>query len=432
MRSIVQKIVITCNHKITRILLIALLIFLLFPDNAYAIPTWARKYKTSCVTCHATYPKLNSFGESFRMNGYKYPNDDEDKVKEEPLELSSESYKKVWPKSVWPNSIPMTSTLSIRGRSAFETTTVNNATTAEFARPALQLLASGSIGENLTAFVGAHLFEDGEVGSIDRLFLRVNNVFTRLLPEKFLNIQVGQFIPELVPFATNHRGLTNSAYAFNTYDPTMGSSFVTTHAHGAGPFGIEAFQLGVEANGIIKSRLRYVLGIVNGSGTEVDINSDKDFYGRLCYKIGGMGFDGSLKEGTSSEKEISIALGTFGYKGIGTANNRNFDFYRLGGDVNIYLKDVNFIGGYILGANGIEEIKKYNLFFAEIDYQMYPWLTGILRYEQANPNTLQSFSQLVPHISALIVANVKVRVESRINPADLRFDNLHIGLEFAY
>lgn len=333
MKTFLNKLKNMLHSKNSYVILCTLFMIVLICESSNAIPAFSRKYGTSCVTCHAVFPKLNPFGEAFKMNGYKYPVDDEEKIKEEPQQLSSEAYKRVWPKSVWPNSVPKTAAFSLRGRSSYDMTTVNNATTTEFTRPALQLLAAGAIGENLTAFVGAHLFENGVSGSIDRLFLRFNNILSQHIPEHLLNIQVGQFIPELVPFATNHRGLTNSAYAFNTYDPSMGRAFVAEHAHGAGPFGLEAFQLGVEASGIVKSRLRYVLGLVNGSGTAVDINSNKDFYGRLCYKIGGLGFDGSVKDSSATDNETSVALGVFGYKGIGTDNNINFDFYRMGGDI---------------------------------------------------------------------------------------------------
>ena len=39
---------------------------------AFAIPTFARKYATSCQTCHTVYPKLTPFGEAFRHK-YKSP-----------------------------------------------------------------------------------------------------------------------------------------------------------------------------------------------------------------------------------------------------------------------------------------------------------------------------------------------------------------------
>jgi hypothetical protein len=49
----------------------ALLVFaalLVFSRPAAAIPAFARKYGTSCQTCHTIFPKLNPFGEAFRRN----------------------------------------------------------------------------------------------------------------------------------------------------------------------------------------------------------------------------------------------------------------------------------------------------------------------------------------------------------------------------
>jgi len=401
--------------------------------DAKSIPAFSRKYGTSCITCHSSYPKLNSFGEVFRMNGYRFPDNDKDQIKEEQLALGSPAYKRVFPKAVYPNSIPPTAPLSIRGRGAFEVVTLQNATTGEFNRPALQLYAAGVVGDRTSIFVGAHLFENGEAGSIDNFALKINDLFSKFLPEKLIAVKVGQFIPEIVPFASNHRSITQSAYAFNTYDPSLGSAFVAGHTHGGEVFGIENFQLGVEFSGIIKNRTRYVLGIVNGSGTSVDINSDKDFYGRLAYKIGGMAFYGSLKDSTSNASETSLTIGTFGYKGIGTSTvtGMNYNFYRAGCDVNFNFSKLNFVGGYIYGSNGINDSQKYDLYFGEINYSVYPWLIALLRYEQANPRTKKSVIQIVPHISALLVENVRVKVETRLNPNDLKFSNFYLGFDFA-
>ncbi len=77
------------------------------PSRADAVPSFARKYQTSCQTCHVAFPKLTPFGEAFRRNGYRFPEGgDEETTEEEPLALGSDSYKKVWPESVWPGQIP--------------------------------------------------------------------------------------------------------------------------------------------------------------------------------------------------------------------------------------------------------------------------------------------------------------------------------------
>src|SRR5450432_111578 len=81
--------------------------------TASAIPAFARKYGTSCVTCHTIYPKLNPFGEAFRRNGFRFPGTDGDMVKQPPVALGVEAYKKVFPDAVWPGILPGSVPLSL-------------------------------------------------------------------------------------------------------------------------------------------------------------------------------------------------------------------------------------------------------------------------------------------------------------------------------
>src|SRR3989442_3388759 len=54
---------------------------------AHAVPAFARKYGTSCTTCHTMYPKLTPFGEAFRRNGFRFPGVDRDYIKQESITL---------------------------------------------------------------------------------------------------------------------------------------------------------------------------------------------------------------------------------------------------------------------------------------------------------------------------------------------------------
>lgn len=45
----------------------------LFPQKAEAVPSFSRKYETSCSTCHTAWPLLNSTGRQFKEVGYKFP-----------------------------------------------------------------------------------------------------------------------------------------------------------------------------------------------------------------------------------------------------------------------------------------------------------------------------------------------------------------------
>ena len=73
-------------HRLGRVaLVVGTLVALLLPSKpAEAIPAWARKYQTSCSTCHAPFPKLNYFGKAFRNNGYRFPGGEDETARKEP------------------------------------------------------------------------------------------------------------------------------------------------------------------------------------------------------------------------------------------------------------------------------------------------------------------------------------------------------------
>ena len=74
--------------------------------RADAVPAFARKYQTSCQTCHILFPKLNAFGEAFRLRGYRMPGETAEMVKQPPTPLGAPAYKRLWPEAVWPGDIP--------------------------------------------------------------------------------------------------------------------------------------------------------------------------------------------------------------------------------------------------------------------------------------------------------------------------------------
>lgn len=45
----------------------------LFAPSAHAIPVFARQYNLTCITCHAAFPRLNSFGKQFISDNYRLP-----------------------------------------------------------------------------------------------------------------------------------------------------------------------------------------------------------------------------------------------------------------------------------------------------------------------------------------------------------------------
>ena len=56
---------------IAQLMCAAALLALLVPEDAFAIPAFARKYDMSCNVCHSPVPKLKPYGDEFAANGYQ-------------------------------------------------------------------------------------------------------------------------------------------------------------------------------------------------------------------------------------------------------------------------------------------------------------------------------------------------------------------------
>ena len=115
-------------HKYLRLFgrLSLLTLLLVAAKAAYAIPAFARMYGTSCSTCHIDFPKLNDFGKAFKDAGFKFPKDDETMLKIPPVMLGAPANKELWPKSIWPGTIPGIPPIGFQMTSYFQYTGSNS------------------------------------------------------------------------------------------------------------------------------------------------------------------------------------------------------------------------------------------------------------------------------------------------------------------
>ena len=65
-------------------ILTAFCLFLVLPQQAHAIPAFARKYGVKCYACHTIPPALNKNGYMFKRLGYRMPPDEMDGTKPAP------------------------------------------------------------------------------------------------------------------------------------------------------------------------------------------------------------------------------------------------------------------------------------------------------------------------------------------------------------
>jgi hypothetical protein len=65
-------------------LLVFPLVFFSSPTPGKAIPAFARKYGLPCSACHEAWPMLNTFGQTFKDNGYQLMNDRDSPIWQNP------------------------------------------------------------------------------------------------------------------------------------------------------------------------------------------------------------------------------------------------------------------------------------------------------------------------------------------------------------
>jgi hypothetical protein len=327
--------------------LLALLLGMVAPASAF--PVFARKYQTSCVTCHTVYPKLNPFGEAFRLNGYRMPKETEEQIKQKPVSLGSEAYKRVWPDAVWPNELPGNApfALNVKMASVYNASTdaSGNKTIVhnDFQFPQeVNLFAAGTLGEHMS-FMAELTHAENSDGSSGTEIEHARLDFDSLLgPEHAFNVRIGKFAPNLYAGFQEMWIMTdNGVDSMFNYNPVGYRGGVGILDDAAGVVSLPARARAIEAYGVINHRFFYTFGAMskiapgandpvsgtnalNSTGTpngNFNNSTHKDIYLRLDYKFGGMGLDGDTEGVTlppENWRENSFRIGLLGLKGNAT------------------------------------------------------------------------------------------------------------------
>lgn len=436
---------------------------------AGAVPVFSRKYQTSCQTCHAIFPKLNPFGEAFRLNGYRMPNETEDQVKEKPVSLGSEAYARIWPQMVYPSHLPSYAPFAMNVKlanvySSSQDDTGRQITHNDFQFPQeANLFSAGTLGKHFS-FFGEVTYAENADGStdveIEHAQLHVNSLFG---PAHLVNFKIGKFSPDYADGFQEMWLMTNNGVdSLFSYNPIGLHGGTGLSEDGAG-ISLPALVKGIEMYGVANHRLFYTVGVTNGLGNGATAdNSRRDFYARVDYKIGGMGLDGDTTGMTlppENWRETSLRLGAFGYTGDGS--KVSFDiaddegnplkmqdrrYNRYGVFASMYLGDLNLFGVAVHGtdtlrtldADGIERLgetkRTYDAWFAQADYVIVPPFQVSVRYENlrvADP-TVPTLKTLNANISYLAYANIKAMLEYNRDLRNSKNYSLATVLRFAY
>jgi hypothetical protein len=214
--------------------LVVMLILLSFglSEKANAIPAFARMYGTSCSTCHIDFPKLNDFGKAFKDAGFKFPKDDESMLKIPPVMLGAPANKELWPKAIWPGTIPGIPPIGLRMNNYFQYTGTSSGKfaaltpagtlppfvpTTDFETGLFSIFTAGNFGGDIAFWVDDDISVSGANanGDLGDGYLKFVNISRLMkLPKDSLNLKIGQFELEL-PF-TQARSIWISPYDIYT------------------------------------------------------------------------------------------------------------------------------------------------------------------------------------------------------------------------
>lgn len=441
--------------------------------KAYAAPTLARKYGTSCLTCHSMTPRLNSFGEAVMLNGFRWPEADpklrieknEEMMKEKPLVLGAQAYEKLWPKSVWPSTIPGTVPLAIRSVAGFKSIFGEGDAPFDEVDGELELFMLGAMGNNISAF--GHLNAETQIKPFQEVqdketvkikvmsgWLAFENLGKHWLPdEDWLNLRVGMIGVDWndMPHYRSHSTYRiDSTKAFYLNQIPYPDGFLEKNKYSL------RRGMGAEFYGFtprFNYNASYNVGIQEGGGTDLNVG-----HLMMSYKIGGMDNYGRTEQQyTHGHQEKAIEVGLISSLGQAkvqetAATARRTDrFWRVGGDTRLRWKDATLHAGALFGRhnNPYGTLDAGNVtavsWFVAPEYYWFPWLMTGLRYEEEDlriPTGVglgdQKRARLHPYIGALVRANVRLTLEGNIftnkshNAAGNQLDHDDVGFLFDF
>jgi hypothetical protein len=447
--------------------------------QGYGIPAFARKYQTSCSTCHSDPPELNDFGWAFKKNGFKFPKDDADFVKQPQLKLGAPAYKKIFPKAIYPGEIPGSIPIAFRYEGYLNY--ANRQPQALgfqprvdlFAPDTFTIIAAGSMGDNLSFWIDDDVAVGGSGadGGLGDGYLKYNDLGHHLgLPKDALNVRVGQFELDL-PF-TQARTINLSDYDVYDEESIAGSLGTTDN-----PFTLGEVQRGIEFGGYPNDgNFNWSVALTDGSNDNVPSSNGKNVYINVFQQF-------NLDKDHSQRREVqaagptgphdhtSIRVGAFYDYGRNSLNTDGTLFpgfaaidepyYRVGSyfrfkyqsrfelyGMGMYSHDDNLIPNDTTMSVDRGPAINYSGGFVEAEYWAYPWLIPIMRYDVVNApfdyynGVSKGFTRnrFSPGVQMLIRPNVKFAFEythlwAEPIPGETTFFNpngFQGGIDFAF
>jgi hypothetical protein len=239
---------------------------LIQPQPARSMPPFARKYGLPCSSCHEAWPKLNSFGQNFRDNGYQLNNERDSPIYQNPSYVpiamrSTPNWHFESTNRVANDAVPGDATSGlIEGP-------VN---TSGFDLTSIDILTAGTLEKNITFLLVPSINTDGTV-ALESVWTRFDN----LLGSRWLNVKMGRM--ELDIPLSEKRILTLS---------NVGGQYLLYHFAPPGDitndFTMGENQLGIEVMGHSRdSHTRYAVSFNSSENGNIGLPRGRSYDGYL-------------------------------------------------------------------------------------------------------------------------------------------------------
>ncbi|HXZ12778.1 MAG TPA: hypothetical protein VEG64_10320 [Candidatus Sulfotelmatobacter sp.] len=258
-----------------------LVLFLIRPEPAKAIPAFARKYGLPCSACHIAWPLLNNFGQVFRDNGYQMMNDRDSPITHDPSYFPASA--RITPQ--WHReSIDHVAVDAVAGNAATEGP--GTVTESGFDLSGMDMWFGGTLFKNIS-FILLPSSNPSAGWHFESAFVRFDNI----LGSRWFNFKFGRF--ELDTPVSEKRLTTLSTdgglYYIYHFLPPNSNAGLLGNAQGIGNN-----QLGVEVLGhSADSYTRYSVAVVSSSSGQVNLVEGKtvDVYANAsqAWNIGSIG-----------------------------------------------------------------------------------------------------------------------------------------------
>ena len=380
---------------------------LFWSQDSSAVPAFARKYQTSCYTCHSGFPNRNAFGEAFKNNGYRWPGgEEEDHAKQEQTKMGADGWKQTFPSSPWPSDIPGFAPFAVYVTGPiFRSSDAVKAKTGEVITPN-QVTWQGPI--NARILYGATIGENfGVVGAFENLGTNLSPTTNLRATWAFapgVNLSFGQ-----TGFSA-FGGLASPVSVFTSVFP----------ASGTGP----EFNYAVGKEG----GFNFIAGLASAASSTGQLDFSKKLddtrYLRAKYKFFGAGL-------------LSGANGTYGNEYVGLDNSlaigaslvsaRDASIFATGitpyaGETLVYGADIagnigSFTGGF---AYSKDKDLSLNNYAVDAGYYVYPWLLARVRYANlGRPGNNNEIPTITPSVTAWLRANIFVQASYVYNTKNI-------------